>query len=90
MPFLFWKCIQDAKASGLRTFDLGRSNVENAGLIAFKERLGATPSTLTYLRVSARPRRAGGWSVRLPARVAARMPDRVLAAAGKLLYRHIG
>ena len=90
MPFLFWQCIQDAKASNMQTFDLGRSDVGNAGLITFKERLGATPSTLTYLRVPARERRARGWSLRLPARIAARMPDSVLAAAGKLLYRHIG
>jgi hypothetical protein len=90
MPFLFWKCMLDAKASGIQTSDLGRSDEGNGGLITFKERLGATPSTLTYLRVSGRPRRGKGWSMRVPARIAARVPDSVLAAVGKLLYRHIG
>jgi lipid II:glycine glycyltransferase (peptidoglycan interpeptide bridge formation enzyme) len=48
MPFLFWRVIQDARQRGATTLDLGRSDVDQPGLIAFKNHLGATPSTLTY------------------------------------------
>jgi CelD/BcsL family acetyltransferase involved in cellulose biosynthesis len=50
MPFLLWKAMLDAKDHGLRLFDLGRTDAGNSGLARFKERLGATRSTLTYVR----------------------------------------
>ena len=92
MPFLFWKAIQDAKADGLVTFDLGRSDFRSEGLIAFKERLGATATTSTYVRCSAGRRRQTPPRFRmgLPKALVARMPDRMLIMAGRLLYRHLG
>jgi hypothetical protein len=50
MPFLLWKAILDAKGRGLSLLDLGRTNTDNPGPARFNERLGATPSTLTYVR----------------------------------------
>src|SRR5262245_60916489 len=35
MHLLFWNSITDAKQNGLRTFDLGRSDREDSGLITF-------------------------------------------------------
>jgi hypothetical protein len=88
MPFLFWKAIQEAKAGGATKFDLGRSELDNPGLIAFKERLGGVPSTLTYYRVgrNAAPR----CPRRIPASIMERLPDSVLALVGRVLYPHIG
>jgi CelD/BcsL family acetyltransferase involved in cellulose biosynthesis len=94
---LFWKSIQEAKQAGLRVFDLGRSDSENGGLITFKNRWGATPSTLTYSRSTAsenskdnfRPP-GDDWKVRIGKYLFAHLPDRFLCAAGNLLYRHIG
>ena len=54
MPFLFWRVIQDARARGLTDMDLGRSDIDQPGLVAFKDHLGATRSTLTYYRSRAR------------------------------------
>ena len=93
MPFLFWKVIQEAKALQMKELDLGRSDSDNPGLITFKGRWGATASTLTYVRSSARP--AGTKQERygvhhLARRAFTLMPDRVLTTAGRLLYRHIG
>jgi CelD/BcsL family acetyltransferase involved in cellulose biosynthesis len=91
MPFLFWEAIESAKKSGLETLDLGRSDSDNAGLIAFKARWGAVPSILTYLRSS--PLRAGLSKrrlLRLPKSLIACVPDRVLTTAGRLLYRYLG
>ena len=50
MPLLLWKAMLDAKDRGLSLFDLGRTDADNSGLATFKERLGATRSTLTYVR----------------------------------------
>jgi GNAT acetyltransferase-like protein len=92
VPFLFWKTIQEAKTLGLREYDLGRSEVENTGLITFKDRLGARRSTLTYLRFSTRHSRptTEGYQMQLAKRLFACMPDGLLVTAGRLLYRHIG
>ena len=92
MPFLFWKAMQEAKEKGFQEFDLGRSDTDNAGLIAFKDHLGATRSMLTYIRISVSRLWIAneGYGMQIARRLFARMPDGLLAAAGKLLYRHIG
>ena len=92
VPFVLWKAIQEAKALGMERLDLGRSDGDNDGLITFKDRWGAERSELTYLRYSRS--RAAQATHRRRNRVLrqafARMPDGMLVAAGKLLYRHIG
>src|SRR5207249_11725988 len=44
MHLLYWNSIQDAKRWGLRFFDLGRTDVQQAGLVIFKKRWGAVES----------------------------------------------
>ena len=92
MPFLFWKAIQLGKGQGLQGFDLGRSDPENAGLLIFKDRLGARRSKLTYARFSPSLIRSAseGNSLQMAKRAFACMPDGLLTAVGRLLYRHIG
>jgi lipid II:glycine glycyltransferase (peptidoglycan interpeptide bridge formation enzyme) len=92
MPCLFWAAIQDGISRGLESFDLGRSDEDNPGLLAFKDHLGATRSTLSYwtapvqspLTVS-----SGTWKRSLLRQACSHLPDRYLAALGGLLYRHI-
>ena len=88
VPFLMWNVIEDATAKGFDTLDLGRSGIENHGLIAFKEHLGATRSDLTYWRSPApraederRRPHATKWLIQ-------HLPDAALTAAGRLFYRH--
>jgi CelD/BcsL family acetyltransferase involved in cellulose biosynthesis len=96
MHLLFWRSIQDAKKDGLRTFDLGRSDREGIGLITFKDRWGASRSTLTYSRYTRSARSldkykmTGDWTLRIARRMFPLVPDRILAAAGQMLYKHIG
>jgi CelD/BcsL family acetyltransferase involved in cellulose biosynthesis len=93
MHLLFWKSIQEAKNNGLKEFDLGRSDADNAGLVEFKDRWGATRSTLTYLRypvVAVKKDSTEGWKVRIAKQLFLHMPDGFLEAVGKLLYRHVG
>jgi lipid II:glycine glycyltransferase (peptidoglycan interpeptide bridge formation enzyme) len=91
MPFLFWRVIQDASQRGCGELDLGRSDVDQQGLIAFKGRLGAQQSTVDYYRYPARPGgMRAGWMSRAARRVLAHLPDPALDFAGRLLYRHLG
>jgi CelD/BcsL family acetyltransferase involved in cellulose biosynthesis len=92
MPFLFWRVIQDARAGGFVELDLGRSDVDQPGLVAFKDHLGATRSTLTYYRYPEKQVDAArsGWLSRVARGVFARLPDTTLDLAGRLLYKHLG
>ncbi len=96
MPLLLWKAIQEAKELGLEEFDVGRSDTDNPGLVAFKDHLGAACSKLCYFRASRHASDRSGtsapadWSLRLAKGAFARMPDSLLKIAGNLLYRHMG
>jgi hypothetical protein len=90
-PMLFWQAIQDAKNAGMEELDLGRSDLDNPGLITFKERWSAVSSTLITWRtpmVASSPR-FDRLKVRCAKGVFARLPDSVLTMAGRILYRHI-
>ncbi len=92
MPFLFWKLIEEGKATGAECLDFGRSEIENEGLVAFKDKFGTTKRTLTYYRYPKTTKQASrAWGDSgLARRMFAILPDGVLSAAGKILYRHIG
>jgi hypothetical protein len=91
MQALFWQAIQEAKVEGLREFDLGRSDCDNAGLVAFKDRWGSSRSALTYWRYPA-PAVENPWpgrTMRVAKQVLAHMPDGFLTKVGRLLYKHV-
>lgn len=92
MPFLFWRLIQEAKGSGTPLLDFGRSDLDNPGLIRFKDQWGTRRTDLVYYRFPA-PQRKGS-STRPGAGFAkavfARLPDGLLEVAGRMIYRHIG
>jgi hypothetical protein len=91
-PMLFWRAIKEAKDAGMEELDLGRSDLDNPGLITFKERWSAVNSTLTIWRapaatVSSSFEQIKGWMTK---EGFARLPDSALTLAGRLFYRHIG
>lgn len=93
MPFLFWNVIQEAKHAQMAELDLGRSDAEQTGLIAFKDRLGASRSALTYRGYPehAEPTaKTDDWKRRMARLVFERLPDPALSVAGRILYRHLG
>jgi hypothetical protein len=92
VPFVLWKAVQEGRALGMNQLDLGRSDRDNEGLITFKDRWGAERSQLTYVRYSrSRASQTTDHRQRRVLRQAfARLPDSMLVAAGKLLYRHMG
>lgn len=91
MAFLFWRSMQEAKSNGAEEFDMGRSDLDNSGLIAFKEHWGAARNELAYWTypntLQAHP---GGWERSLVRSVVSASPDIALKTVGRLLYRHIG
>ena len=91
MPWLLWKAITAAKLSGASQFDMGRTEQQNAGLLAFKNRWVRQPQPLVYWRFPDRPSLdlASDWKLELAKRVFSLMPDRLRTAAGSIIYRHI-
>ncbi len=97
MHLLFWTAIQEAKAAGLQTFDLGRSDADQSGLITFKNRWGATRSVLTYSRYSLSENSShlfdlppDRWKSKAAKFILARLPLNVLSSLSLVLYRHVG
>lgn len=92
MPFLFWKMIQESKVAGIERIDLGRTDMGNVGLIAFKDRLGSSKKVLTYYRYSKAVKQGVATLSESPGlrRFLALMPDAICSAAGRVLYRHWG
>jgi hypothetical protein len=92
MSALLWKAIQGGKREGMRSFDLGRSDINNEGLITFKERWGAVRRKICYLRYPARKASAQNapWKSRAAEWIFSHMPYRVLQKTGGLLYKHVG
>jgi hypothetical protein len=98
MHLLFWRTIQEAKDLGLRSFDLGRSDIDQPGLVTFKRRWGAVESTLAYRRynlasdASAHPSAAveNGWESRIAKALLKHVPAWSLSMMGGILYKHVG
>jgi Acetyltransferase (GNAT) domain len=88
--FLFWRAIQEGKQSGAEEFDLGRSDVNDPGLVSFKEHLGGFGSQLSYYRDSFSPTQKTLPGFPHLRHAFARMPDPVFTGAGRLLYKHMG
>ena len=89
---LLWKAIQAAKLAGMEVLDLGRSDLENPGLIKFKERWGAQGAPLVQWRapvgvVSSSSERR---KARLSKIIRACVPRKMLVSVGRLMYRHVG
>lgn len=88
---LFWRTIHEAKSHGLEELEMGRSDVDNLGLIAFKEHWGASGTPITYWTY---PHMGRGLPSVLKNKFARRIvsivPDLALETVGNHLYRHIG
>jgi hypothetical protein len=87
MPFLFWKMIEESKSE-----DFGRTDLDQPGLIAFKDHFGATRRQITYFRYPQRSKDRGIVARYLPMMqpLFSVLPDAVSSLAGRMIYRHIG
>ena len=91
-PMLLWEAIKQAKQDGAEVFDFGRSDLDNPGLITFKERWGAERGRLVMWErpgpIPSLPR--GRQTMEYAKGLLGRLPSSVQTMAGRLLYRHIG
>lgn len=91
MALLFWNTIQEAKDQGVDELEMGRSESDNLGLIAFKEHWGALRKPLSYWTY---PPGSGTTPNTLEKKILRFVvpvtPDAVLRTVGRLSYRHIG
>lgn len=91
MPFLFWRLIEESKASGTEMIDFGRSDLDHESLITFKNKFGATRKVLNYYRypreTQARKIGCDGDAI---GQFVSILPDSVSSTAGRILYRHMG
>ena len=97
MHLLYWESIREAKKSGLRLFDLGRTDADQPGLIVFKNRWGADQLPLTYSRCRGVGKPAHifdpnttDWKAQRAKQLFGWAPTGLLTVLGKVLYKHIG
>jgi len=91
MQLLLWRAIQDAKIDQLWALDLGRSDSDNAGLVAFKNRWGTTRTESPYLCHPMTAHHSVLIHGQSFARTYffARLPASLSRAAGSVLYRYM-
>jgi hypothetical protein len=89
-PLLLWRAISRASSLNAHQFDFGRSEIQNPGLVAFKDKWAPRSSPVTYLRFPRSFSRGGEDNLKLVKQVFALMPDKLLTITGSLIYRHIG
>jgi hypothetical protein len=90
-PWLLWRAISAAKSCGATSFDMGRTEEDHAGLVAFKNRWVPQPKRLVYWTFPdhSAVRSTSGWKLRLGKLLFSHMPNRLLTLSGRLIYRHI-
>jgi hypothetical protein len=92
MSWLLWSAIVSGKSVGASKFDMGRTQADNSGLLAFKNHWVPQPERLAYWRFPTVSSLA--WShhhkLRMAKRIFSYMPNSLLTLMGRLMYRHIG
>jgi hypothetical protein len=92
IPWLLWRAIEAGKSNGANQFDMGRTQEDNAGLLAFKNHWVPQPERLVYRKFpkSSAVGSNDRWKLQMAKRIFSYMPDRLLMITGRLIYRHIG
>ena len=89
---LMWAAIEEACSKGHTEFDMGRSDLDQTGLVEYKDRWGARKTLLTYYRHPGGPAQAGfkPRTTRLAKKVFSKMPAALAPWVGYAIYRHLG
>jgi hypothetical protein len=91
-PYLVWSDLTGAKANGATEYDWGRSEMEDEGLVGFKDLWGGNRENLVYWRYPAIESAVmtESHSPKISKYFFGLLPQNLLKAAGRALYRHIG
>jgi lipid II:glycine glycyltransferase (peptidoglycan interpeptide bridge formation enzyme) len=89
---LVWHTIQKDKERGALWLDYGRTDIENESLAIYKDRWNGIRTKLSYYRFPApqQSEDSGDLKMNVAKAVFACLPDKMLQAAGEILYKHIG
>ncbi len=91
-PWLLWRAIVAGKSNGANEFDMGRTQEDHAGLLAFKNHWVPKPKRLVYWTFphASSVDSPGGWKLNMAKRIFSFMPNSLRTMTGRLIYRHIG
>jgi hypothetical protein len=91
-PWLLWRAIESGKSGGANQFDMGRTQEDNAGLLAFKNHWVPQPERLVYRKFpeSSVAGSIDSWKLQMAKSIFSHMPEKLLTITGRLIYRHIG
>lgn len=91
-PWLFWNAIRSAKGNGAREFDMGRTEPDHLGLLAFKNLWVQHPKQLVYWQFPSTPRHlpGGQQGKKVAAFCLSLLPETIQKSIGNFIYRHIG
>ena len=92
---ILWEAIKFAAANNGKSFDFGRSETSNRGLVDFKKRWETNELPLVYSlhpKVDTYTAEASGksWKSRAVSVMATLLPTRVCRIVGGIIYRHAG
>jgi hypothetical protein len=90
---VMWEALNWYRGQGLRTLSLGRTDVENLGLLRYKRAWGAKESILKYYRYDIQSKALVPGRPRGPVRyerLFSKTPIPVLRLIGRLFYRYAG
>jgi lipid II:glycine glycyltransferase (peptidoglycan interpeptide bridge formation enzyme) len=88
---VMWAAIRWGCENGYSLFDMGRTDIDDAGLRAFKSGWGAEETPLAYSTLSAEPSQpVTGKLMPIMQTVIRNSPPWVCRATGELLYKHFG
>ncbi len=92
--YLFWEAIKLAREQGYKVFDMGRTALDNHGLMTFKNRWGTKVVDLPqyYMFNGKKPNRKPLLPSYIPLlrRICSRLPMPVFELLGRACYRHMG
>ena len=88
---LFWSAIHWGCEHGYTLFDMGKTDLSNTGLRAFKSSFGAEEVSIAYSTMSSEPSRPiTGKFIPIMQKTIRSSPLWVCQAMGELLYKHFG
>lgn len=96
MHSLMWRAIREGNAAGLRTFDFGRTDADQQGLITFKSRWGTKQSVLIYLRYGESDTSthfldlSRSWKRKAATYLVSHLPSGIVLKMGRMFYGHAG
>jgi hypothetical protein len=90
---IMWEALKWYKNEGLETIDLGRTEMDNPGLLQYKRTWGAKETLLEYYRYRVREKtfvRGRGKRQDVLTRLFTHTPTAILRLIGRLFYKHAG